>query len=234
MVMKKKLSEIDIEPVSHQTMADIVEMKLLAFLKKNAFKPGDALPKELELAEALGVSRNILREALSRLRMLGMVDTKKRRGMVLSSPDILGSLEKVMDPLIIDESTLQDFFELRLTLEMGLADILFIRKTTKDIAELEQIALAEKVRDKSDVAFRIKSEVEFHGKIYRMTGNDTMQRFQTMLLPIFGHLVSIEKKPAGGKVTHLDLVNLLKTGTREEFRKGMREHLEHHFNRIVK
>jgi DNA-binding FadR family transcriptional regulator len=234
MVMKKKLSEIDIEPVSHQTMADIVEMKLLAFLKKNAFKPGDALPKELELAEALGVSRNILREALSRLRMLGMVDTKKRRGMVLSSPDILGSLEKVMDPLIIDESTLQDFFELRLTLEMGLADILFIRKTTKDIAELEQIALAEKVRDKNDVAFRIKSEVEFHGKIYRMTGNDTMQRFQTMLLPIFGHLVSIEKKPAGGKVTHLDLVNLLKTGTREEFRKGMREHLEHHFNRIVK
>ena len=232
--MKKKLSEIDIEPVSHQTMADIVEMKLLAFLKKNAFKPGDALPKELELAEALGVSRNILREALSRLRMLGMVDTKKRRGMVLSSPDILGSLEKVMDPLIIDESTLQDFFELRLTLEMGLADILFIRKTTKDIAELEQIALAEKVRDKNDVAFRIKSEVEFHGKIYRMTGNDTMQRFQTMLLPIFGHLVSIEKKPAGGKVTHLDLVNLLKTGTREEFRKGMREHLEHHFNRIVK
>ena len=232
--MKKKLSEIDIEPVSHQTMADIVELKLLAFLKKNAFKPGDALPKEIELAEALGVSRNILREALSRLRMLGMVDTKKRRGMVLSSPDILGSLEKVMDPLIIDENTLQDFFELRLTLEMGLADILFIRKTPKDIAELEQIALAEKVRDKNDVAFRIKSEVEFHGKIYRMTGNETMQRFQTMLLPIFGHLVSIEKKPAGGKVTHLDLVNLLKTGTREEFRKGMREHLEHHFNRIVK
>ncbi len=125
--MKKKFSEIDIEPVSHQTMADIVEMKLLAFLKKNAFKPGDALPKEMELAEALGVSRNILREALSRLRMLGMVDTKKRRGMVLSSPDILGSLEKVMDPLIIDENTLQDFLELRLAQEMGLADILFIR-----------------------------------------------------------------------------------------------------------
>jgi GntR family transcriptional repressor for pyruvate dehydrogenase complex len=232
--MKKKLAAIDIEPVSHQTMADIVELKLLAFLKNNAFKPGDALPKEIELAAALGVSRNILREALSRLRVLGMVDSKKRRGMVLTSPDILGSLEKVMDPLIIDENTLQDFFELRLTLEMGLADILFIRKTKKDIAELEQIALAEKVRDKNDVAFRIKSEVEFHGKIYRMTGNHTMQRFQTMLLPIFGHLVALEKKPIGGKVTHLDLVNLLKTGTREAFRKGMRDHLEHHFKRIVK
>jgi DNA-binding FadR family transcriptional regulator len=229
-----KKEHIDIERISQKTMVDVVEMKLLDFLKKNAFKPGDALPKEVELAEALGVSRNILREALSRLRMLGMVDTKKKRGMVFSSPDILGSLEKFMDPLIIDESTLQDLFELRLTLEMGLADILFIRKTKKDIAELEQIVLAEKVRKKNDVAFRIKSEVEFHGKIYRMTGNNTMQRFQTMLLPIFGHLVSLEKKPVGGKVTHLDLVNLLKTGTREDFRKGMRDHLEHHFDRIVK
>lgn len=232
--MKKKLAAIDIEPVSYQTMADIVELKLLSFLKNNAFKLGDALPKEMELAEALGVSRNILREALSRLRTLGMVDTKKRRGMILTSPDILGSLEKVMDPLIIDESTLQDFFELRLTLEMGLADILFIRKTKKDIAELEQIALAEKEREKNDVAFRIKSEVEFHGKIYRMTDNHTMQRFQTMLLPIFGHLVTLEKKPSATKVTHLDLVNLLKIGTIEEFRKGMRDHLAPHFNRLDK
>ena len=233
--MKSNKKEyIEIERISQKTMVDVVEMKLLDFLKKNAFTPGDALPKEVELAKALGVSRNILREALSRLRMLGMVDTKKKRGMVFSSPDILGSLEKFMDPLIIDESTLQDLFELRLTLEMGLADILFIRKTKKDIAELEQIALAEKVRKKNDVAFRVKSEVEFHGKIYRMTGNNTMQRFQTMLLPIFGHLVSLEKKPVGGKVTHLDLVNLLKTGTREDFRKGMRDHLEHHFDRIVK
>lgn len=232
--MKKKLAAINIEPVSYQTMADIVELKLLAFLKNNAFKPGDALPKEMELSEALGVSRNILREALSRLRMLGMVDSKKRRGMVLTSPDILGSLEKVMDPLIIDESTLQDFFELRLTLEMGLSDILFIRKTNKDMEELEQIALAEKAREKNDVAFRIKSEVEFHGKIYRMTGNHTMQRFQTMLLPIFGHLVTLEKKPAATKVTHLDLVSLLKNGTIEEFRKGMRDHLAPHFKRLVK
>ncbi len=232
--MRKTNSLFEIEPVSHRTMADIVEVKLLEYLKKNSFKPGEALPKELELAEALGVSRNILREALSRLRMLGIIDSKKRRGMVLSNPDILGSLEKVMNPLIIDDSTLQDFFELRLTLEMGLADILYIRKTKEGVAELEKIALAEKAPTKNDAAFRVKSEVEFHGKIYQMTGNHTMQRFQTMLLPIFGHLVAEEKTPAGGKVTHLDLVNMLKTGSREEFRNGMRAHLEHHFQKLIK
>src|SRR5687767_13233655 len=98
----------DLAPVSNITMTDVVEVKLRDYLKKKSFKPGDALPKELELAEALGVSRNVLREALSRLRMLGMVETKKKRGMVLARPDILGSFERVLDPLIIDENTLQD------------------------------------------------------------------------------------------------------------------------------
>src|SRR3546814_8347074 len=50
-----------------------------------------------ELAEALDVSRNVLREALSRLRMLGMIETKKKRGMILAEPDILGGFERVMD-----------------------------------------------------------------------------------------------------------------------------------------
>jgi DNA-binding FadR family transcriptional regulator len=224
---------IDIEKVSHQTMADEVERKLLAYLKKQSFKPGDPLPKEMELTAALGVSRNVLREALSRLRMLGMIATKKRRGMVLSSPDILSSMERVMDPLIIDDATLQDIFELRLTLEMGLADILYLRKTKKDIQELEKIALTQKT-SAARHHFRVKHEVEFHGKIYEMTGNRTMQRFQTMLLPIFGYLVKEEKVPGGGKVSHLDLVNLLKDGSREAFRKGMREHLEHHFKKLKK
>jgi len=76
----------DLGKIAHKTMADIVEIRLREFLKKKSFKPGDALPKELELAESLGVSRNVVREALSRLRMLGMVETKKKRGMILSRP----------------------------------------------------------------------------------------------------------------------------------------------------
>ena len=133
------LSE-ELGPIVHKTMADMVEMRIREYLKHKSFKPGDALPKEVELAEALGVSRNVVREALSRLRMLGMIESKKRRGMVLARPDILGSFERVLDPLIIDEGTLQDIFELRLTLEIGMADLIYLRKTDKDVEELERIA----------------------------------------------------------------------------------------------
>lgn len=221
----------DLGRIVHKTMADVVEIRLREYLKKKSFKPGDALPKETDLAESLGVSRNVVREALSRLRMLGMVETRKKRGMVLSRPDILGSFERVLDPLIIDESTLRDLFELRLTLEVGLADLLYLRKTDEDVAELEKIAIHQKITG-SRQAFRIKNEIAFHGKIYRMTGNETLQRFQSMLLPVFGYMVTLEKVPIIGKVSHLDLVEILKHGSKEDFRQGMLKHLEHHFNKL--
>ncbi|PST83574.1 FadR family transcriptional regulator [Pedobacter yulinensis] len=219
----------DLAPIVSNTMADMVEIRLREYLKRKSFRPGDALPKELELAEALGVSRNVLREALSRLRMLGMIETKKKRGMVLARPDILGTFERVLDPLIIDTGTLQDIFELRLVLEMGLADLLYIRKTDKDIQELEAIAKKEVNVDNT---FRIKTEIAFHGKLYEMSGNDTLKRFQIMLLPIFDYMVAVEQQPTRGDVTHMDLVQILKNGSKEDFKRGMESHLKPHFDRL--
>jgi DNA-binding FadR family transcriptional regulator len=228
---RKSVINVEIEKVNYKTMADVVETKLFEFLKNNSFKLGDILPSEVELAVSLGVSRNVLREALSRLRMLGMIESKKKRGMVLSSPDILGAMERVMNPLIIDENTLKDIFELRLTLEMGMADILYIRKTNEDIDELEKIALNEKAKRLNE-AFRIKNEIDFHGKLYQMTGNDTMQRFSNLLMPVFGYIANLEKVPKIGAVSHLDLVHLLRSSSREDFRQGMRTHLENHFSKL--
>ncbi len=222
---------MDIEPISSERMADVVEIRLRQYFKLKSFKPGDQLPKEIELAAALGVSRNVLREALSRLRMLGLIDTRKKRGMVLAMPDVLGGFERVLDPNIMDDPTLQDLFELRLVLEMGLADILFLTLTEKNVKELETIAKNE-IRT-AKPSFRIKNEIAFHGKLYEMAGNETLKRFQVMLLPVFEYVVRLEKEFISGKVSHLGLVNILKTGTKDDFRNGMYEHLKPHFDRLA-
>jgi GntR family transcriptional regulator, transcriptional repressor for pyruvate dehydrogenase complex len=214
--------------VKTNTMADVVEAQLREYLKKMSLKPGDSLPKETELADALGVSRNVVREALSRLRMLGMIETRKRRGMVLVSPDILQAFERVLDPPIIDDATLEDIFELRLVIEMGLADLLFVRMKPADIEELEAIAENE-VEHKS---FLIKNEIAFHGKLYDMTGNATLKRFQIMLLPVFAYVTSHVEKHISGKVNHKGLVEILKKGSKEDFKKAMFEHLKPHFDRL--
>lgn len=229
MPIKNDLSR-DIERISPETMVDMVELKLRQYFKKKSFKPGDQLPKEMELVQALGVSRNSVREALSRLKMLGIVESKKKRGMILSVPDLLGGFERVLDPLIIGDQSLLDLFELRLVLEMGLADILYINKTDKDLQELEQIAVYEIQDDRQ--MFRIKNEIAFHGKLYEIAGNDTLKRFQALLLPVFGFVIKLEKVYVSGKVNHRDLVDILKKGNKEDFRKGMYEHLKPHFEKL--
>jgi len=79
------------------------------------------LPKEIEFAESMGVSRSVIREALSRLKMLGILKSYKRRGLEVGHPDILIGLDRVIIPQILDRKTMDELFELRLILEMGIA-----------------------------------------------------------------------------------------------------------------
>jgi DNA-binding GntR family transcriptional regulator len=63
---------------------------LLAFIAENGYQPGDRLPGEHSLAEEVGVSRNTLREAMSELRNMGLVERRQGAGtFVIASPSVL-------------------------------------------------------------------------------------------------------------------------------------------------
>ncbi len=126
-----------------ESLTDIAEKKIFDYLRENHFRPGDRLPMESELAEKFQISRTVVREALSRLRMMGFIESKKRRGMVVAHPNIFETIAKVIDPAFLDEEEKQDFFQLRLTIELGLADLLAEHLTEKDLADLEEIVREE-------------------------------------------------------------------------------------------
>lgn len=105
------------------TLVDHVEDKLLNYFRENKNKPEDSVPNEGKLAEALGVARSVLREALSRLRMLGMIESRTRRGMLLTEPHILEGLERVIDPLILGDETLFNLLGFRVPLKWEFAII---------------------------------------------------------------------------------------------------------------
>jgi DNA-binding FadR family transcriptional regulator len=212
-----------------------VETKLVELLQAKQLKIGDSIPTELELCSSLGVSRTVVREALLRLRMMGLIETKKKKGTVITSPDLFGILSKSMNPHILDEETLKEIFEIRLTLEIGMADFLFRNVTPKDIKELKTIVENEPTMAK-DYLFEIDHEIAFHSKLYEITGNETMKKFQKMLLPIFDYVNNsgMLKKPTtyGKFVSHKALVDILENGSPELFRNAMRNHLENHFLRL--
>ena len=225
----------DLQLTDNQTLVDKAETSMLEFFTEQRFKAGDVIPKEMELAANLGVSRTVVREAISRLRMRGLLDTRKKRGTVITNPDLLSLLEKNLYPGILDDTTLRNIFELRMVLEIGMGDLIFERVTQKDIDELYRIVETEPTNTE-EMIFDIEQEVNFHGKLYEITGNDTLARFQQMLLPVFEyvHKSGILRKQVVQKrfVSHRGLVDVIQHGTPETFRNAMRDHFENHFQRI--
>ena len=71
------------------TLADQVEARILEYIEKNNLVPGDMLPNELQFSEKLGVSRNVVREAMSRLRMLGLLQSRTKKGIQIKGTTVI-------------------------------------------------------------------------------------------------------------------------------------------------
>lgn len=235
-IAPQKALKYKIQPIVNLSLTDLVETKLLELFKKEDLKNGDSIPKENELSEAMGVSRTVIREALTRLKTIGLIDSKKNKGMTITEPDLLIGLDKLLMPKILSEETLQDMFEMRLVLEMGIAELLFSRKTARDIKDLKEILKTEK---KFGNIFEMGFEARFHGRIYEIAGNNTLLRFQSMLLPIFQYVHEKGLKLKDNElpkdyVTHAMIVQTIETGNPEKYRDVMKRHLKVHFDRTIK
>ncbi|PST82060.1 FadR family transcriptional regulator [Pedobacter yulinensis] len=223
------------QPVDTSSLVDKVEANLVRLLQERKLKIGDPIPTEIDLSKSLGVSRTVTREAILRLRLMGLIETKKKKGSVITSPDIFGLMSKTMNPHILDQETLKGIFEIRLALEIGMADFLFQRITPQDLQELKEIVKNEPETAQNHL-FRIDHEIIFHGKLYEITGNEALRTFQKMLLPVFDYVHNsglLKKHTQLHKfVSHKGLVDILENGSPELFRNAMRNHLENHFVRL--
>lgn len=214
------------------TLVDQVEEKLLDYFKSMGLKPGDAIPKEQELAIALGVGRSVLREALSRLRMLGLIDSRTRRGMILTEPSLLGGMRRVIDPQILGEEALFDLLGFRIALEIGICELVVNNITNKHLEDLENIVNRGIV--KSFGEYTPVSEYEFHTKLYEITGNKTIMEFQELIHPVSIFIkekfkdyflpINRELKKSGKSVSHKDIFEYLKNKDKEGFSRAMSNH----------
>ncbi|HHV85605.1 MAG TPA: FadR family transcriptional regulator [Petrimonas sp.] len=216
------------------TLVDQVEDKLLSYFREKDLRKGDAIPNEMELTVSLGVSRSVVREALSRLKMMGIVETRTRRGMILSEPSLLGGMKRVVDPRILSEDTLFDILGFRIVLEIGICSEIFRKITPADIDNLEEIVNMGIMYENNEYA--PFSEFAFHAKLYKITGNKTIAEFQNIIHPVMTFVkdkfqeflapINIQLKEEGRIVTHQDLLQYLKDGDEDGYRKALEEHFE--------
>jgi len=214
------------------TLVDHVENKLFEYISKRKLKVGDTIPNETELASVLGVSRSVLREALSRLRMLGVIESRTRRGMILKEPDMFNGLEHVMNPLIISDKTLFNLLGFRVALELGICSSIIENVTSEDIKELEEIVEQSNVNRLN--RYTAQSEHAFHSKLYDITGNRSIMQFQKIIYPVSKFIrrkfpeyiepINEILLKQGKLISHMELLDLIKAGNKNDFREGMEIH----------
>lgn len=214
------------------TLVDQVEDKLLNYLKESDIGVGDHIPNEIELASTIGVARSVLREALSRLKMLGVIETRPRRGMIMKEPSIFKGIKKIVDPRILNEDTIFDMLHFRITLEIGMCQDLFENITEQDLQELTYIV--ERSVSYANNEYDPYSEYDFHAKLYRIAGNKIVSEFQEMVYPLMSFVnkkfsaliepINIEMSKEGKIVTHEDLLKLLYNKDEDGFVKALQNH----------
>jgi DNA-binding FadR family transcriptional regulator len=215
------------------TLADQVEEKIIEYIKENHLTPGDSLPNEMQFSEMMGISRNVVREAMSRLRMLGLIQSRTKRGIVVTEPPLLNGFKKVLDPQLLSIETIKDMMGMRLALEIGITDFIFTNITDEDKKELDEIVARQKAIGINNLS--VEDEMKFHLKIYQIAGNQFIMKFQELMHPVFvfskenyeNYFQPINRKLQEEKkiITHVDILEKLKTGDAEGYRNAMRMHL---------
>lgn len=216
------------------TLVDEVEKNLIRYFTEQNYTIGSTLPTEHELAAELGVARTVVREALSRLKMMNMVESRPKRGMVVTEPSLMGGLQRFCNPLWLTEKTLRDLLELRVIMEIGATFSIFRNLSDENIEELESIvAVGEAFGDNK---YAPVSEYNFHTKLYEITGNRTVEQFQLIIHPVFNFIKSKEKdyfepitremKKNGETVGHEELLDLIRRRDEEGYSKAIRQHFK--------
>jgi GntR family transcriptional regulator, transcriptional repressor for pyruvate dehydrogenase complex len=147
--------------------------KIKRMITSGELGPGDRLPREADLAERLGLSRNSLREAVRALSMINVLDVRQGDGTYVTSLDpalLLDALSFVVD-FHRDDTVLQ-FLEVRRILEPAATALAAERMPDADIEELRH--LLDALDPTPTVEALIANDLEFHRRIAAGAGNPVL------------------------------------------------------------
>lgn len=124
-----------VQPINNERLSDRVVNQILAMLREGTLQAGDKLPTETIFAEQLGISRGILREALTQLQLQGYIRRKPKDGTYIDE-NVNRILMGDSVNSIIKKATYSDLLDFREALELRMVECVIDRATDEEIEEL--------------------------------------------------------------------------------------------------
>lgn len=214
--------------------------EIAALILDRGLRSGDALPTETELVEALGVSRNSIREALKGLQALDIVEIRHGHGTYvgrLSLDPLADALTfRVLHGLGNDMRSLEEVVEVRAALEGALIRRVAEGISAEDLAALDEVLGRMSARAKEGATFAAEDR-EFHELLYRSLGNalvtEVLRAFWNVYHRVNHQLGVTDPNPAETVKRHRAIVTALRKHDVARAEKAMSEHFRNLDARIA-
>jgi GntR family transcriptional repressor for pyruvate dehydrogenase complex len=157
---------------THSSCADDVFRWLVERVGSGEWKPGTVVPSERQLVEQLGVSRLPVREALTMLKTLGIVEIRQGRRSCVRQMDT-GMLQQLF-PLVFrleGQETFLQIFDLRLAVESRTAYLAAERRTQADVDALAELTKQFRASHEQESPRFGELDLAFHVRIAEATEN---------------------------------------------------------------
>jgi DNA-binding FadR family transcriptional regulator len=126
--------------VRTKKVATIVAEQIIQTIKDGSFTVGSKLPSEFELAERMGVSRPTIREALSALTAVGLIESRPGSGnFVRNGASTIDTIGKEAVLVLETESSCIEIMEARGLFEPPVAGLAAKKRTDEDVVNLRSL-----------------------------------------------------------------------------------------------
>jgi len=217
-----------LKPVERMTLTQIVMQRLIEYITSGDFQPGDALPSQHSLAEQLGVSRPVLREAMQGLASVGLLDIRPGSGCYVGESSASDNRDALFE--ILTHEAALEALEARMVVEVELAGLAAMRATAGDFQAVEAVLtrLEAAIGDGQQTSeitaelHRILSAAGHNTYLHQMSG--LLDKARTMQ---FSRIEAALPDVTVGEVeSHRALYEAIRSGNPERARSAMRDHLQ--------
>ncbi|MFF1259284.1 FadR family transcriptional regulator [Streptomyces sp. NBC_01280] len=171
---------------------EVAAERILEYLVLAGLGPGARLPTEQDLADRVGMSRTVVREAVKILSALGRLSVHKGRGIYVAQPDQSSWQHSLTHFLPADLHQVDELFEFRRHLETTTARLAAQRATPTQVKAVREAAhQSARAAQQGDIDSFSRADDAFHTAIAAATNNsfltatiDTLRRLQHQVTAI--------------------------------------------------
>ena len=219
-----------LKQVVPRTITDQVAEQLRQLINSGAYKAGDRIPSERELASKLGVGRPAVREALRELKAQGLLvvgrGAQGTNVANLPSPSFAGPLSSLLGS---GAERMGELMEIRSAVEIEAAGLAARRATIEDMHHLSVLAAGPSKLLSAD------DDSAFHAAIAHATHNPLFERvIREPVDLLHDHMAAIltayYAEPGGGvalQQQHEAIRRAIRAGDEQKARQAMRQHLDY-------